>query len=380
MASFRESYEETNMTTREPAVLSFSKITTRGTIILAIIGFGILTASCRPSAATVPPVETEYIGSVIDGESQQPIMGAKVSLDLGDVPLIDYADTEGIYRFRLTINSTIIGQLKVEAQGYETYTRNISITADDKNIADIRLTPQPMSSFTFTPEPASTSTSAPPATSTLQVLTLAERCIFSETWRVHSLDSNSRNSVVIKPNGCYDMGLVGIFADNTGVLRILDRNKTDTIVSGIVTPINNDSVIEFNIFVNSMYLPYVENGPVFASFAIASAANPLDSKNTARFKLQVDTTTTEPPVIFVLADAGENNGAPVKGQHYGYGNTYAIRLELTGVMEVYINNKKMNESLGIPTGPKVFYIGYNLPSHASIDVNVSEIKIDGVLR
>jgi len=188
------------------------------------------------------------------------------------------------------------------------------------------------------------------------------------------------NSIFAMSDGCYDMGPVGIFADGSGVLHILDKNKKTHFVAGIDTPISNNSVIEFKVFVNSMYLPNVEN-PLFVSFAVASAADPTSAKNTARFKLQVEQTKDQPTIIFVLADTGENNGAPVEGRHYGYGNTYSIRLELTGnVMSVYINNVRLDEAPIVPVGPKVFYIGYNLPSFASIDVNVTDVKIDGVLK
>lgn len=377
------------MTKRKLAVIPFRKITTRGIIILAIIGLAVLfAAGCRPSAPTVPPtaplIKTEYIGRVIDVNTQQAVVGAKIALDLEGVPPIVFTDNEGVYHFKVLISSTITGRVTVEAEGYQIYTRIITITVNNEMIADIRLTPLtttliPLSTFTL--EPTSTFTPTPLPTSTLQVKTFAERCIFSETWRVHSSDLSILNSVVTKPNGCYDMGSVGIFADNTGVLNILDKNRSATVISGIDTPIYSDSVIEFKVFVNSMYLPDIEKGPLFASFAVASAADPLSFKNTARFKLQVETTDRKPPIIFVLADTGENNGAAILGQHYGYGNTYSIRLELTGnVMGVYINNVKMNEVLAIPVGPKVFYIGYNLPSHASMDIIVSDVKIDGVLK
>ncbi len=375
-----------NMNKRKLAVIPFKELTTQGIIILAIIGLaGILAAGCRPSTPTispkVAPFEIEYIGRVVDVDTQQTIAAAKVSLDLEGVPPIVYTDNEGVYRFKITIGSMITGQVKVEADGYQTYTRTISITASDRTITDIRLIRQPLPSSTSAPEPTGTFIPAPLPTSTVEVKTFVQKCIFSETWRVHSSDSNISDSVFAKTDGCYDMGSTGIFADNAGVLRVLSKNKTHLVVSGIDTPISNDSVIEFRVFVNSMYLPENDKSPLFASFAVASAVDPLSSKNTARFKLQVETTNHKPPIVFVLADAGENNGAAIKGQHYGYGNTYSIRLELTGsVMAVYINNIKMNEMIAVPVGPKVFYIGYNLPSHASIDVNVSDLKIDGVLK
>lgn len=372
--------------TKKESALIVSKKPGRGILVLAFLGLAsILVVSCSPSSPAIPlkvtSIETEYIGRVVDINTQQTIADAKVSLDLEGVPPIVYTDNEGVYRFKLTVYSTITGQVKVEAKGYQTYTRNISILASDNTIADIRLTPQLLPSPAFTTDVANTFPPIPLATSTLQVKTFSEKCIFFETWKVHSLDSNILNSVFTLPNGCYDMGSMGIFVDNAGVLNILSKNKPHVVVSGIETPINNDSVIEFKVFVNSMYLPENDKSPLFATFAVASAADPLNFKNTARFKLQVDRTDDQPPIVFVLADTGENNGAAVQGQHYGYGNTYMIRLQLTGnIMNVYINNIKMHERLSVPVGPKVLYIGYNLPAQASMDVEVSDLKIDGILK
>jgi len=379
------------MTKKEIANFASTRVNIRkGAMILALIGLVILSvAGCTRSATLVPPVESEYIGRVIDVGNQQPIMGAKVTLDVQGNPPIVYTDAEGVYHFYLVINSNISGQVKVEAQGYQIYTRNISILLDNKRIEDIRLTrlpptstPQQLPVSTFTLEPTSTFTLTPTsvAASTPQVKTFAEGCISSKTWTPHSPDGSMLNSIFAMSDGCYDMGPVGIFADGSGVLHILDKNKRDHVSYGIAAPINNDSVIEFKVFVDSMYL-LEEGNPLYASFAVASASDPASEKNTARFKLQVEQTNIKPVIIFVLADAGENNGAAVGGRHYGYGNTYAIRLELTGnVMSVYINDVKMHEMLSLPVGSRVFRIGYNLPAFASIDINVMDVKIDGVLK
>lgn len=86
-----------------------------------------------------PGAQNQYVGRVIDSKSQQPIAGAKVTLDLQDVPPIVYTDSEGIYRFKVVIRSEISGQVRVDAQNYQTYTRNITISPDVKTIEDIRL-------------------------------------------------------------------------------------------------------------------------------------------------------------------------------------------------------------------------------------------------
>lgn len=129
-----------------------------------------------------------------------------------------------------------------------------------------------------------------------------------------------------------------------------------------------------------MYLVYAEPA-VYISFAVAPLNDPMTAKNTARFKLQVEDTINSPLIYFVLADAGENAGVKITNQHYEYGRTYNIRFELAGsVMRLFINNIRQNENLSIPDGEKVFYIGYNLPTLAGIDAEVTNIRVDGIAR
>jgi len=103
------------------------------------IGLGSL-AAFAPSSEQNNIVETEYVGRVIEINSQQPIVGAKITLDLQGVPPIVYTDSEGIYRFKVVVHSEITGRVRVDAEGYQTYTRNITISPDIKTIEDIRLT------------------------------------------------------------------------------------------------------------------------------------------------------------------------------------------------------------------------------------------------
>lgn len=176
------------------------------------------------------------------------------------------------------------------------------------------------------------------------------------------------------------MEVLGIFTDSTGTLYLNNSNRRDPIVSGIYTKIQDNSVIEFKVYVNSMYLVYPEN-PVFVSFAVAPESDPMTARNTARFKLQVEDSGERPFVHFVLAHINENNGVKVGSQHYEYGRTYTIRLELVGnIMKVYINGLEMDKKPLIPTSPKVFYIGYNIPIIAGVDVKVSNITVDGLPR
>ena len=117
----------------------YSNIAVLLLFISMIIGGCVLPA---PPATAAPDqtVETEYVGRVIDVETQQPIAKAKITLDLEGVPPIVFTDSEGVYRFTVKIEAEIVGRVRVDAQGYEPYTRNITLSPDVKTIEDIRLT------------------------------------------------------------------------------------------------------------------------------------------------------------------------------------------------------------------------------------------------
>ncbi len=119
-------------------------------IVAAWIGFiAIMISSCAVIA--VPFIEkllnassnpeVEYLGRVLDENTLKPITGAKVILDIQEVPSIVYTDSEGVYRFKLAIESDISGQIRVDAEGYEIYTRNITIFQTKSQLEDIRVIP-----------------------------------------------------------------------------------------------------------------------------------------------------------------------------------------------------------------------------------------------
>lgn len=212
--------------------------------------------------------------------------------------------------------------------------------------------------------------------STLSAGALAEGCINPQFW---TPISNEAGAVSPTLNGCYSVENSGIFADPQGILHLYKRDQKSAEAAGIYADIpSNYSIIEFNIYVNSMYIADALS-PAFVSFAVAPASDPMTAKSSARFRLFVEKPGNDPAVLFMMADVGENNGVKITTQHYEYSRTYRIRLELVGgLMRVYINDLKMDESLSIPDGAKVFYIGYTLPALAGMDVEVSNIRIDSV--
>ena len=265
---------------------------------------------------------------------------------------------------------------------FANYSYRIGIELASSIVKDIDcsifITPSPtieIPTETPTPEPAGTAEPIP-----LQERPIAEGCIFSKTWQVDSTDAEALSSVSIDPDGCYSMSTVGISVANAGALRFYESDRKYSATTGIYTPITEKSVIEFDIKVNYLFIVYPEN-PAYISFAVAPAQDPITDKSAARFKLLVEKNEKKPVIFFIMADADEFTGTKVKNQHYEYGKRYHIRLELSGTaMRVYINGAKMDEELGIPDGPKVFYIGYKLPIVSGADLEITNIKIDGALK
>jgi formylglycine-generating enzyme required for sulfatase activity len=147
------------MSGREPAAIGAARIARVGIIAAAIIALiGVLVTAYFQNRSQTPgrgqSVETEYIGRVIDASTLQPIANAKISLDLEGVPPVVYSDSEGVYHFKVNIQSELSGRLRVDAANYQTYTRNITISPEIKNIEDIRLVPMSISSPTPYPIPS----------------------------------------------------------------------------------------------------------------------------------------------------------------------------------------------------------------------------------
>ena len=231
---------------------------------------------------------------------------------------------------------------------------------------------------TFTPPP--TVTPEPVIEPTVTPAPISMNCIHSQVWKPASTDQNGLDSISENSDGCYSMEALGIFTDASGILHLNNRGQRNAITSGIYTPIKNNSVIEFKVFVTGMYIVNPPS-PVIVNFAITPLDDVLTARNSTRFKLQVETSDTRPIIYFVLADVNENTGTKVGTQHYEYGRTYTIRLELVGnSMRIYINGRKMTEELLIPTGQKAFFIGYTLPIAAGVDAEVKELTIDGVAK
>lgn len=121
-------------------------ITAIATIIVAYFQF-----VWKPSQQN--EIHQEYIGRVLDSSTQAPIPNAKITLDLpGLVPQISYTDTEGVYLFNLTLaDNQRNGHVRIDANGYETYSRNIYLSTDVLAIEDIRLVPKSFSGASTNP-------------------------------------------------------------------------------------------------------------------------------------------------------------------------------------------------------------------------------------
>jgi len=231
---------------------------------------------------------------------------------------------------------------------------------------------------TDTPAPSATpaDTYTPEPSPTPEIKTLTDGCIASQVWQANSIDTGTLGSISSQ-DSCLNLNALGISVETGGKLCLLATASKADLASGISVPVGDQSVIEFKVFVKNFYIVY-PGAPAYITFSIAPTEDPMATRGSGRFKLHIEDVGDQPWVYFVLADSTEATGSKVQTQHYLYGNTYTVRLELKGLsMETYINDVKLNEDVAIPTGAKAFYIGYNLPVLASADIEITDIKVDG---
>jgi hypothetical protein len=124
-------------------------------VITAVVGTVIAVSSLLRKEQ-----QTEYIGRILDSRTRNPIRSAKVTLEFRGAPPIVYTDSEGVYRFSLILGTeSTSGRVRVEADGYTSYDRNITLTFNNLQLEDIRL----IADTTFTATPISTAPTTIPA-------------------------------------------------------------------------------------------------------------------------------------------------------------------------------------------------------------------------
>jgi hypothetical protein len=237
-----------------------------------------------------------------------------------------------------TVEYTVNSQLQKVNYSYRVGLEFVSAEGNDIEC------PLPTVTSFPTNSPATTSPTeeAPsPPSNTPEPKTIADGCISSQTWTPDASDSSA--------------------------------------LSGIYTSIKSNSVIEFSIYVTSISMKFDNVAEVI--FAVTPAGARLPARPTTRFKLHLEDAGTKEIIHYMMADSGEYDGVKLGTQHYEYGNTYDIRLELSGnEMIVFIDDYQMKEHLKLPTGAKVLYIGYSLPVHSQLNVNIGNIRVDGIAK
>jgi hypothetical protein len=291
----------------ESVTLTSTKIPIRVTTITALILIAsVFTASCS-QPTPVPTrngqaVETEYIGRVIDATSKLPIDGAKVSLDLQAVPQIVYTDSEGVYRFRLSIPAHASGSVRVDAPGYLPYTRNINISPEIPIIEDIRLTPREVVSIPVSPQKAPTSTATqtpsatltptvtliPPQTSTVTALApenfggLRLNCIPDRYWDLVP------SAQVELADGCLQLGGWGLHADDQTLNFILpSKDVRGLIDKHLFLPLSGDTDISFRMRIQSIMGEFKEKAPLL-TIGICNMNNPDTATNSIMYSFRED--------------------------------------------------------------------------------------------
>ena len=234
------------------------------------------------------------------------------------------------------------------------------------------------SSPTDTPVPtiSPTNTDTPQPTLTPQIKKLADGCIAAQTWQPKSINTESLSSIS-EQDHCLNLAALGISVDQGGKLHLLATASNAELASGISMPVSDQSVIEFKVFVKSFSIHYPDK-PADITFSIAPQDDPMAGGGSGRFKLRVEQNINLADVFFFLAGTNELTGSKDTSQHYKYEQTSTVRMELKNInMQIYVNDAKLSKKVTIPSGSIVFYIGYDLPALAGMDVEITDIKVDG---
>ncbi|MEA5595712.1 hypothetical protein [Rivularia sp. UHCC 0363] len=82
-----------------------------------------------------------YTGRVLDNENKT-VDSAKVTLELDGKSYIVHSDSEGFYQFNADLNGDPVpARMRVEAEEYQKYNRNIMLSSVGNKIEEIHLTP-----------------------------------------------------------------------------------------------------------------------------------------------------------------------------------------------------------------------------------------------
>jgi hypothetical protein len=156
---------------KSPVTLAI--ITLIGTLITAIATIIVAKMSQGVTPTPVPTVEflpVQYVGRVFNDATSMPIPNAEITLEIpGMMPRIAYTDSEGTYSYTLALTRQSDGKLRVNANGYDMYSRNISVSPSLVLLEEIRLSPiqiveasvEPVVTAIIALEPTSTLTPEP---------------------------------------------------------------------------------------------------------------------------------------------------------------------------------------------------------------------------
>jgi len=105
-----------------------------GAIVSLVIGYWQFVYKPAPSDTNKT---IQYSGRVLNSMSQEVVPRAKVSVDAPGLPQIYYTDSDGVFNLNLPANASV--RIRVEANGYEVFERNVSLSRT--GVEDVRLTP-----------------------------------------------------------------------------------------------------------------------------------------------------------------------------------------------------------------------------------------------
>ncbi len=137
-------------TRKQKATFIISAISAASVIIAAFVGIlPDLLALWQQDDATSTPATFFVTGRVFDADTEMPVSGAKVTLEISPVPLTQYTDEEGAYTFALGSElDGKVSRITVIHEDYQVHTLNVLLSQDKQQIEQIYLSakqPQPLS-------------------------------------------------------------------------------------------------------------------------------------------------------------------------------------------------------------------------------------------
>ncbi len=200
---------------------------------------------------------------------------------------------------------------------------------------------------------------------------LEQNCIQFQEWKP------IKEILPIPPNGkCLDMQDWGISPQKNGFI-FSKEGESEEIRQGVYIPITDNTLIEFNLIIYTLFTPY-ENNLTNLAFGIIPT-NPIDLSLDGQLFYQRESSEDGYPIFAKYQERGEYDRYVSKdGTYLRYNEStlqHIIILLKDGKLFISIDDYPVEGSVYLPYSEKAFWIGYRLPANGKIRAYVSDLII-----